>query len=319
MREGVNLPELPMFQVSGGTGELRAEFVRQLTKRLERRFITATFLNGQDYRNPNRYALVTLAKLYDLIIIDAGVDLPAQPIRLEDYKEPGENILAWTDGDDSNNGNAGNDAEMDKCLNRLIIKLDYLVAQTPVWACILIGGKSSRMGQPKHLIEDRNNTTWLERTTDVLRPVVEGLVVSGAGELPEMLTDITRLVDIPGVAGPLTGILAASRWQPLVSWLFVACDMPNIQIEAVHWLLSGRRAGCWGRVPRLSGRQHCEPLFACYDFRAAHLFEEQYYAGNLRIGEVASHPKIDNPVIPELLCSMWQNINTPEELKGTDK
>ena len=134
--------------------------------------------------------------------------------------------------------------------------------------------------------------------------------------LPAKLSDIVRLTDIPGVVGPLTGILAASRWQPTVTWLLVACDMPHITPEAIHWLLSGRRAGCWGRVPRLEGSKHCEPLFAWYDFRAAQLFEEQLYQGNLRIGGAASHPKIDNPLIPESLSYGWKNINTPQQLKA---
>ncbi len=308
MLEKVNFPDLPVFQVSGGNRGLRMKFVERLRQGLERRTITATFLKGENCGNSGGFALLSLARLFDLVIMDAGEDLPAQPIRLESYKEPGETILTLTNGFET---------EMEKGLSELIEKLDYLASRTPVWACILIGGKSSRMGQPKHLIEHSNNRTWLERTVEILRPVVDGLVVSGAGKLPEELKSVARLPDIPGVAGPLSGILAAGRWQPLTSWLFIACDMPHIESEAIHWLLSGRRAGCWGRVPRLPGRRHCEPLLAWYDFRAAHLFEEQQYAGSLRIGKVASHPKIDNPVIPESLCPMWRNINTPEELPGT--
>jgi molybdopterin-guanine dinucleotide biosynthesis protein A len=298
--------DFPVFQVSGGTERLRRKFVERLSADLERRSISGIFLKGEDCRNPNRYTLLTLARLHDLVIIDAGVDLPAQQIRIESYEKSGQDRFTWI----------GDDSAMEECTSRLVEKMDNLVSHTPVWGCILIGGKSSRMGQPKHLIEDKNNKTWLERTTDILRPLMDGLVVSGAGKLPEKLAGTVRLADIPGEVGPLTGILAACRWQPLVTWVFVACDMPNITPEAIHWLLSGRRAGCWGRVPRLEGRKHCEPLFAWYDFRAGQLFEEQHYAGNLRIGAVASHFKIDNPVIPESLHYGWQNINTPDQLKA---
>jgi len=300
-------PDLPVFKVSGGTEKLRREFVERLSVVLERRSITGIYLKGEDCRNPSRYTLLTLARLHDLVIIDAGVDLPAQQIRIDSYEKSGQDCFSWTGSDDS---------AMEVCTSRLIEKMDNLVCHTPVWGCILIGGKSSRMGQPKHLIEDKNNITWLERTTDILRPLVDGLVVSGAGMLPEKLASTVRLADIPGVVGPLTGILAACRWQPMVTWVFVACDMPHITPEAIHWLLSGRRAGCWGRVPRLAGSKHCEPLFAWYDFRAGHLFEEQHYDGNLRIGAVALHAKIDKPVIPESLHFGWQNINTPDQLKA---
>lgn len=297
-------PELPVYQISGSTEGRRGKFVQRLIAELERRSLCCIFLKHSEFRN--RYVVRSMARLYDLVICDAGIDLPAEQIQIGSHEEWGQDSLVWPGGDE---------LAVQEFIDRLVKKMDKLVRGTPVWGCILIGGKSSRMGRPKHLLEDENKTTWLERTTDILRPLVDGLVISGAGVIPDKLTDIDRLADIPGVVGPLTGILAASRWQPTVTWLLVACDMPHITSEAVQWLLTGRRAGCWGRVPRLEGSKYCEPLFAWYDFRAAQLFEDQLYDGNLRIGGAASHPKIDNPVIPESLHFGWQNINTPEQLK----
>ncbi|MCP4342961.1 MAG: molybdenum cofactor guanylyltransferase [Desulfobulbaceae bacterium] len=296
---------LPVFEVSGRTERERGAFIQLLLADLERRSLSSVFVKREEYRS--RYALRSLVQLYDLVVVDAGVDLLTGQIEIRGHEDSGQDSLIWS---------GVNDLAMQEFTDRLVAKLDELVCGTPVWGCILIGGKSSRMGRPKHLIEDEQKTTWLERTTDILRPLVDGLVVSGAGMLPENLPDIARLADIPGVVGPLTGMLAASRWQPTVTWLLVACDMPHITTEAIQWLLSDRRAGCWGRVPRLEGNKHCEPLFAWYDFRSAQLFEEQLYDGNLRIGGAASHPKIDNPVIPEPLCYGWQNINTPEQLQA---
>jgi molybdopterin-guanine dinucleotide biosynthesis protein A len=300
-----NISDLPVFVVSGRTERERGAFIQLLLADLKRRSLSSVYLKREECQS--RYALRSLVQLYDLVIIDAGVDLPTRQIEIRGHEDTGQDSFVWS-------GGAG--PAIEEFTDRLVAKLDELVRQTPVWGCILIGGKSSRMGRPKHLIEDEQKTTWLERTTDILRPLVDGLVVSGAGMLPEKLTDIDRLADIPGVVGPLTGMLAASRWQPTVTWLLVACDMPHISTEAIQWLLSDRRAGCWGRVPRLEGNKHCEPLFAWYDYRSAQLFEEQLYDGNLRIGGAASHPKIENPVIPESLCYGWQNINTPEQLQA---
>jgi molybdopterin-guanine dinucleotide biosynthesis protein A len=295
---------LPVFQVSGRTVEERGEFVQRLIVELERRSLSCVIKRQDECFN--QYALRSVAQLYDLVIIDAGDHSLGGQIQISSWRDSEQDSLAWT---------RTADLPMQEFTDQLVEKLDELACATPVWGCVLIGGKSSRMGRPKHLIVDENKTTWLERTTDMLRPLVDGLVISGAGTVPEKLTDIDRLADIPGVVGPLTGILAASRWQPTVTWLLVACDMPHITPEAIEWLLSGRRAGCWGRVPRLKGRKHCEPLFAWYDFRTAQLFEQQLYDGNLRIGGAAAHPKIDNPIIPAPLCHGWQNINTPEQLR----
>lgn len=300
-----NFKNLPVFQISGKTERERVGFVQRLMSALGRRSLCGVFLKREEYQNLSQYAVLSLVRQYDLVILDVGIDLPAQQIRLGGHEELTQDSFVWTGGDD---------LAMQQLSDRLVKVMDELVYHTPIWGCILIGGRSSRMGRPKHLIEGENKTTWLERTTDILRPMVDGLVVSGAGLLPEKLDDMVRLADIPGVVGPLTGILAASRWQPMATWLLVACDMPHITPEAVHWLLSGRRAGCWGRVPRLAENRYCEPLFAWYDFRAAQLFEEQLFDGNLRIGGAASHSKIDNPVIPESLRPGWQNINTPDQL-----
>ena len=301
---------LPVFQISGRTEKEREKFANLLLAGLELRSLCGTFVEFKEYRQSSRYALLSLIKFYDLVIIDTGADAPAQQVRIEVYRTAGQERLTWTDK---------NDKAMAQLTDRLVMTMDQLVQQTPVWACILIGGKSSRMGQPKHLIQDTQKTTWLERMVEIVSPLVDGLVVSGVGRLPDKLADIVRLPDIPAVAGPLTGVVAASRWQPMVSWLLVACDMPHITTEALRWLLAGRHAGCWGRVPRLKERNRAEPLLAWYDFRAGQIFEEQLYEKNLRIGDVATHPKIDTPQIPEALRDSWININTPEQLMISSK
>lgn len=294
---------LPVFSLVGGATEFRTEFLRSLKPRLTQRGLDLAVLPGEQDHSP--YTLSLLARHHDLVIVDGSSHLPLQRIHLGESgaEAAGELFLP------------GPEVEaVEIFMPRLLARLDELVSRTPVWACVLIGGKSSRMGRPKHLIAGEDGRTWLEKTIKLLQPSVAGIAVSGKGQLPEPVADTIRLADIPGAVGPLAGILSACRWQPQVSWLVAACDMPDITAAAVQWLLAGRRAGCWGRVPRLAGSDHCEPLFAWYDCRAARLFEEQLCAGKLRIGEVAGHPRIDTPIVPEPLRLAFLNVNTPAEL-----
>jgi molybdopterin-guanine dinucleotide biosynthesis protein A len=187
---------------------------------------------------------------------------------------------------------------------------------TPVWGCVLIGGRSSRMGRPKHLLRDQHDVTWLERTVRLLRPFVTDVVLSGKGEVPDSLNGLIRLPDIPDVAGPLSGILAAMRWQPAVSWLLVACDMPDISEDAIQWLLGRRRSDIWGTVPRLQESGPVEPLLAYYDNCCAPLFEDLLRKGCLRIGMVAANENIETPVVPEYIRPSWRNVNTIEDLQA---
>ncbi len=299
---------LPVFLLTGATEEFRVDFAHRLIVEMTERSLTAVFLRQADGGNHSTLAL--LVRRYDVVIVSSGIDSPGRPIMLATFSacEPEES--PWS---------LGFEEDWPKFVAGLLDKLAEYGRRTPVWGCVLIGGRSSRMGRPKHLLRDGRGKTWLENTIATLHPLLDGLVVSGAGVLPEEVAGIHRIPDIPGVVGPLTGILAAGRWQPLVSWLLVACDMPHVSAEAVNWLLAGRRPGCWGRVPRFAGNDRLEPLLAWYDFRSIHLFEEQLYAGKMRIGDAARDMRIDHPTIPEELCFAWENINTPEQLKDVER
>ncbi len=186
--------------------------------------------------------------------------------------------------------------------------------EAPLRACLLIGGRSSRMGQPKHLIKGQNGLTWLENTVNLLQPFTTQIVLSGRGDVPASLDSLVRLPDVPGVQGPLTGILAAMRWHPDSCWLLLACDMPNITPEALQWLLAGRHPDSWGTLPRLKKDGFIEPLLALYEPQAKSYLEELCASGCLRISMIAERSKIAIPVVPQSLCRAWSNINTPEQL-----
>lgn len=178
----------------------------------------------------------------------------------------------------------------------------------PVYAGILIGGKSSRFGRPKHLVEDQGKT-WLERTVEKIGSHVDGIVILGAGAIPDSLGAAAVLCDVQDVKGPLAGMLAAMRWRPLTSWLFVPCDLPLLSGEAVRWLLDHRRPGVWAVLPRIPGAPGPEPLLAYYDFRAGALLERVPRPRGL-----AGEERVAMPTVPERLQASWKNVNTPGDL-----
>lgn len=205
---------------------------------------------------------------------------------------------------------------------RLFMFLQNLIAdkwrQTPVWGCVLIGGRSSRMGQPKHLLK-QGRATWLERAVAKLRPKVEQVVISGSGHIPDALADLPRVPDAPGLAGPLAGILAVMRWQPAVSWLVTACDLPDVQPESLAWLLQERRPGRRAVLPRLADDRPLEPLLAWYDFRCRPLLENLAASGSLRLNRLAEQVGVCALRPPAELHGSWRNVNTPDELLRQDQ
>ena len=180
----------------------------------------------------------------------------------------------------------------------------------PVVGCVLIGGQSSRMGRPKHLLPAADGSTWLGRAVDVLSRVCPQVVTAGRGELAGL--DLPQLPDAAGVSGPLAGVLAARRWQPWASLLVCACDMPELSVPALNWLLEQRRPGVWAVIPQVDGRH--QPLLALYDFRILPALEDMARQGQWRMASLLSGPGVAHPEPAAELRPAWRNVNRPEQL-----
>lgn len=184
--------------------------------------------------------------------------------------------------------------------------------QPPVYGCVLIGGKSSRMGQPKHLLT-KHGKTWLQSTVERLNLVCSTVLVAGMGLLPEG-SSLDRLVDPPGLQGPMAGIQAALSWNPWASWLITACDQPDMEIDALQWLLDQRQPGTWGVLPTMQANGPVEPLLAYYDGRLLSSLEEMAAMGRVRPSELSNHPKTVVLEPPAPLKRAWRNVNSPEDI-----
>ena len=191
--------------------------------------------------------------------------------------------------------------------------LPRLWRAAPVYAGVLIGGASTRMGTPKHLLKVAAQS-WLERTVGQVAGAAAETVLLGRGEVPASLAGLRRLADVPDASGPMAGVLSAMRWARRASWLIVACDMPQVTREAVDWLLSLRRPGVWAVIPRLGEGRPLEPLLAYYDFRSRPLLERLAASGCFRASEIARSSKVATPAPPADLAKAWTNVNRPEDL-----
>jgi molybdopterin-guanine dinucleotide biosynthesis protein MobB len=179
-------------------------------------------------------------------------------------------------------------------------------------AGLLIGGKSRRMGRPKALLRVKGETL-MEKSVGALRAVAGSPVLLGSGELPASLETITRIPDAPGVTGPMAGMLGAFRWDPQSVWIISAVDMPLMEKNAWRWLLDQRRPGAWAVLPRLGGRRTVETTGGCYEPMIFDHIESLAEQGQAKLQEIARHPKVLTPRVPDELTHSWKNVNTPEE------
>lgn len=132
---------------------------------------------------------------------------------------------------------------------------------------VLCGGRSSRMGRDKALIEIRPGESQLDYLLGLLAPFCSGLAASvgpvdnPALKLPE---EVACLVDEKGVSGPMAGILAALRSAEGRPILAVACDMPFL--ESSHLVqLFNRRDPCKLATAFVAEDGKPDPMFVLYE------------------------------------------------------
>jgi len=251
-----------------------------------------------------------LAIAHDLVLVEGHKQTPMPKVWLASASDPAVpdgvvGVLAtlpWT-------------GERPQALHVL---LDRLVAEhharRPLFAGVLLGGASSRMGRPKQLLE-LAGTSFLERVVAAVSGRASQVVLLGAGPVPEACAALLRLPDPPGPAGPLAGLLAALRWAPAATWIVAACDLPLFDAAAVGWLLDRRAPGRWAVLPRSpSGR--LEPLAAIYEPQARPLLERLAASGDAAPRHLAEHAKVVTPETPGAIAAALCNVNTAAELEA---
>jgi len=252
--------------------------------------------------------LERMGRGYDLILVEGHRDSPLPKLWLS-AKEGTESAT------DVINIVARLPWESNRAAEAEILIDDFLVkahAAIPTYSAVLIGGRSRRMGQPKSMLKTRRGYL-LESIVNAARAVSTNVVLVGDAPVPTGLADTKRLPDIPGISGPLAGLLSAFRWHPDARWIFLACDMPFITEEALRWLLRKSCPGTWVVAPRLKGHDECEPMAAVYEPPAGILLEKAAARGMYSLRRILEGNKIASPATPDALRKTWANVNTPAD------
>lgn len=129
-----------------------------------------------------------------------------------------------------------------------------------LYAVILSGGKSSRMGTDKSFLKI-NDEPVIERIIDELKKITENLIIITNDKPAYEYLRIPLYGDRYSEKGPLAGIESALHHVKSEVYLFTACDMPFIQSDVYEKLLQ-YIDGYDAVVPVYNNRVH--PLSAIY-------------------------------------------------------
>jgi molybdopterin-guanine dinucleotide biosynthesis protein A len=136
----------------------------------------------------------------------------------------------------------------------------------PLKALILLGGKSSRMGEEKGLIQ-YHEKTQAEHLVSLLKEIGLEVFLSVREEQKENYAFLKRpfIADQLQGAGPLGGIASAMRSFPQTAFLVVACDLPNLQKEQLEFLMKNRNQKAFATCYESPLDGGPEPLCSIYE------------------------------------------------------
>lgn len=178
----------------------------------------------------------------------------------------------------------------------------------------MAGGASTRMGQPKALLDYHGAPLWRHQADKLLQLRPRQLLISAPPSLQLEKGPWTIVHDHQSDLGPLAGLDAALDAVTADYLVVLAVDMPAITVDFLQLLLD--RAGGKGVVPELDG--FYQGLVAIYPTKI-HAIVRQVLGGDDRsIQHLIRRARADDLVeiylVKEDERPLFKNLNSPSDL-----
>jgi len=182
-----------------------------------------------------------------------------------------------------------------------------------VCGIVLAGGKSTRMGKDKAMLQSGSETMLMRAVKEMFKFTDQVIIASHSGErysIPGAIEVKDRYAGQGPLAGIHAGLTATEREYAFV----VAVDMPFFRADLARFLLE-RKEGYDVVVPVVGG--YAEPLCAVYSRRCIGPIEELIERGRRKV--VYLYDKVRVLKVKEEEWrkiadgSVFTNINTPQD------
>lgn len=180
---------------------------------------------------------------------------------------------------------------------------------------VLAGGSSSRMGQPKSLIEYHGKPQY-QHTAAMLAGFCEQVMLSCRAEQQPLFGGLGIIPDTPqyGEIGPLNGVLSAFDAEE-TAWLVLGCDYPLLKPEDLEQLIRERDQSRVATVfcdPKTGIPQ---PLIGIYEAQAGPLLREWHRLGNQSLRYFLEQHAVKLVIPPR--PSNLQSVDTKAQMTET--
>ncbi len=183
---------------------------------------------------------------------------------------------------------------------------------------ILAGGKSSRMGSPKHLLPASSGTV-LDHIINRLGSLFDQVLV--AGRCLEMTrTDASIVEDVRLQRSPLVGILSGLLKSRNPDVFVIGCDMPFVRKELIHRLIYGISTSSDIVIPVVRG--YYEPLCAVYNKSVSSSIKQYLDSGGSKVTGFFEAVNVTEVVESEIKMfdpnlESFINLNTPRDYENS--
>ncbi|MDQ8180430.1 molybdenum cofactor guanylyltransferase [Pelagicoccus sp. SDUM812005] len=185
-----------------------------------------------------------------------------------------------------------------------------------VLGVVLCGGKSSRMGADKALVEVRPGVSQLERQLALLETFCLKRAVSvgpQGGPQRSVPLGVAEIYDVEGVRGPMAGLIAALKEADGWPVLAIACDMPYLEVSQLLMLLS-RRVPALQATAFLAADGMPDPMCAVYEPAALAELERLAAEGKGSLRRFLQGPQVERLAVEDPL--FLASVNDPADLQA---
>lgn len=172
---------------------------------------------------------------------------------------------------------------------------------------VIAGGRSSRMGQNKALIQ-YNGVRLIDNAIKMLINFTDIVLVSSNEELKYIQYPIIE--DEFDNLGPIGGLYSCLLASKTDCNLVIPCDVPNISVNLYRELL-GDCEKYDAVIPVLPDGKY-EPLVACYNKSILPLIEDAIRAIDYKMVNLINRANVKFVRVDD--TKQFKNINTPDDL-----
>jgi molybdopterin-guanine dinucleotide biosynthesis protein A len=193
--------------------------------------------------------------------------------------------------------------EIDKISNHINTLIQEKIA--PIKGLILVGGKSTRMGQ------DKSNLNYFGKPQkEYAKELLENNTLETYYSVEKSSKKEDEIHDTFLNLGPFGGICSAFQKDPNTAWFVLATDVPFVNNEIIQSLLKHRNPSKVATAIKGKSKEFAEPLITIYEPRAYPILLQYLAQGYSCPRKMLINSDVE---IVEIDDDFIRNINTPEE------